>query len=76
MGKTACVSFNETHFTAEDCSRRDLLFARFDVGNGRIVANGEPACISGYDNLARVRVDTTGRACSQFTVTAVNPARV
>lgn len=76
VGKTACVAFDGANFRAEDCSRRDLLFARFDVGNGRIVANGEPACISGYDSLARVRVDQDGRSCSQFTVTAVAATRV
>ncbi|KAK1826539.1 heterokaryon incompatibility protein-domain-containing protein [Podospora conica] len=76
VGKTACVAFNGTTFRAEDCSRRDLLFARFDVGNGRVVANGEPSCISGYDNAARIKVDVDGRSCSQFTITAVTPTRM
>ncbi|KAK4163134.1 hypothetical protein QBC43DRAFT_355174 [Cladorrhinum sp. PSN259] len=75
MGKTACVAFNQTDFRAEDCARRDLLFARFDVGNGRIVANGHTACLSGHDKIAQVTTDFTGRTCVQFTITAVTPTR-
>lgn len=75
VGKTACVAFNETTFRAEDCARRDLLFARFDVGNGRIVANGHTACLSGHDSIAQVTVDEMGRKCAQFTITAVAPTR-
>lgn len=74
-GKTACVAFNQTSFRAEDCDRRDLLFARFDVGNGRIVANGHTACLSGHDRIAQVTTDITGRTCAQFTITAVTPTR-
>ena len=52
VGKTACLSFNGTTFRAEDCERRDLLFARFDLGSGRIVSNGDPACLSGHNSRA------------------------
>ncbi|KAK4670853.1 hypothetical protein QC764_604270 [Podospora pseudoanserina] len=75
VGKTACVAFNETTFRAEDCSRNDLLFVRFDVGNGRIQANGAPVCLSGYDSKAFVKIDIGLQRCSQFTITAVAPTR-
>ncbi|KAK4222138.1 hypothetical protein QBC38DRAFT_402077 [Podospora fimiseda] len=74
-GKTACIAFNQTDFRAEDCERRDLLFARFDIGNGRIVANGHTACLSGHDNIAQVTTDYYGRTCAQFTITAVTPTK-
>ncbi|KAK1760026.1 hypothetical protein QBC47DRAFT_357835 [Echria macrotheca] len=75
VGKQACIAFNETSFRAEDCDRRDLLFARFDVGNGRIVANGHTACLSGHDSIAQVTTDVIGRKCAQFTITAVTPTK-
>ncbi|KAK4184850.1 hypothetical protein QBC35DRAFT_440662 [Podospora australis] len=77
VGKTACVAFNQqlNIFRAEDCDRKDLLFVRFDVGNGRILANGHTACLSGHDNIAQVTIDVTGRTCALFTVTAVAPTR-
>ena len=52
------------------------MFSRFDLGSGRIVSNGDPACLSGHDSKAEVTVDETGRKCSQFTVTAVTPAKI
>ncbi|KAK3986393.1 hypothetical protein QBC44DRAFT_248275 [Cladorrhinum sp. PSN332] len=75
VGKQACVAFNQTDFRAEDCERRDLLFARYDVGNGRIVANGHTACLNGHDKIAQVTTDFFGRTCVQFTITAVTPTR-
>ncbi|KAK4205791.1 hypothetical protein QBC40DRAFT_344576 [Triangularia verruculosa] len=75
VGKTACVAFNETTFRAEDCARNDLLFVRFDVGNGRILANGAPVCIGGYDSKAFIKLDIGLQKCSQFTITAVAPTR-
>ena len=78
VGKQACVAFNGTSFRAEDCANRGYLTARFDIGNGRIIANGDgwPACLSGHDNIAQVTTDVDGRKCAQFTVTAVTPMRV
>ncbi|KAM7217668.1 hypothetical protein V8F06_006923 [Rhypophila decipiens] len=75
VGKTSCVAFNGTSFLADDCARKDILFARFDVGNGRIVSNGHFACLSGHDSKAQVLTDVDGLRCSQFTVTAVAPTR-
>lgn len=75
VGKVACVGFNGTSFRAEDCANRSLLTAYYDVGNGRIVANGDgwPACLSGHDKIAQVTTDVDGRKCAQFKITAVNP---
>ncbi|KAK0640782.1 hypothetical protein B0T16DRAFT_393182 [Cercophora newfieldiana] len=77
VGKTACIGFNGTTFRAEDCAERSVLTTYFDVGNGRIVANGDgwPACLSGHDSKAIVTVDDTGRSCAQFTITAVTPTK-
>ncbi|KAK5655178.1 hypothetical protein OQA88_6077 [Cercophora sp. LCS_1] len=76
VGKQACVAYNEGTFRAEDCARRDLLFVRFDVGNGRIVANGHSACLGGHDDKAQVIIDETSMKCAQFTITAVTPTKV
>ncbi|KAL1837159.1 hypothetical protein VTJ49DRAFT_4205 [Mycothermus thermophilus] len=73
VGKTACIAFNGQTFRAEDCGRSDLLFVRYDIGSGRMLANGHTACLSGHDNRAIVTVDTSGQRCAQFTITAVTP---
>jgi len=75
QGKQACVAFNGTSFRAEDCDRKDLLFARFDIGSGRIVANGHVACLSGHDSKAQVTTDLNGVKCAQFNIFDVTPTR-
>lgn len=73
VGKTACIAYNQGTFRAEDCNRKDLLFVRFDIGTGQIVANGHTACLSGHDSRAIVTVDPNGQRCAKFTITAVTP---